>query len=242
MASCIFIHAPSDNRQLFFDGDKPYFTCQDRAIRNIPLTVRRPTLKEARRIYSLLVQISSEIIEETALGIKDESLSRVKSENHSYAESSVLKLKDNLKGIKVAEASSSVTQMDDLCVSVESSDENIAVGISTPLHGAAKSGNVQKVLELLEQGSDPCVKDERGQTPYMLASEKEVRNTFRRFMASNLEKWDWHAAKVPSPLTKEMEESQAAKQVNCLFSNASILLVLNSSKFGILNRACTQPR
>lgn len=32
-------------------------------------------------------------------------------------------------------------------------------------------------------------------------------------MASNLEKWNWHDAKVPSPLTKEMEESQAAKQV-----------------------------
>lgn len=219
MASSIFIHAPSDNRQLLFDGDKPYFVCQDRSIRNIPLTVRRPTLKEARRIYSLLVQISSEIIEETVLGKKDESLSRVKNADNSYTESSVLKLKDNLEGPKVTEASSLVAQMDDLSVSVESNAEIIAVGVTTPLHVAAKSGNVQKVLELLEQGSDPCLKDERGQTPYMLASEKEVRNTFRRFMASNLEKWDWNAAKVPSPLTKEMEEAQAIKQVNSWLTN-----------------------
>ena len=45
------------------------------------------------------------------------------------------------------------------------------------------------------------------------AAEKEVRNTFRRFMALNPDKWDWQTAKVPSPLTKEMEESQSAKQV-----------------------------
>lgn len=89
-------------------------------------------------------------------------------------------------------------------------------GTSTPLHEAAKSGDCERVGKLLEEGMDPCAKDERGRTPYMLANDKEVRNTFRRFMASNLEKWNWHDAKVPSPLTKEMEESQAAKQVFCI--------------------------
>lgn len=230
-ASCIFIYAPSNNRQLFFDGEKPYFTCQHRAIRNIPLTVRRPTFKEARRIYSLLVQVSSEIIEETALSTKEESLSGAKSGDHNYIESSGLKFKEDLEDTNVAETCSVVTEMDGLSVSIESRDEIDAVGIWTPLHEAAKSGNAQKVLELLEQGLDPCVKDERGQTPYMLASEKEVRNTFRRFMASNLERWDWNAAKVPSPLTKEMEDSQAAKQVN---SYLSLFQFHNLIKFGFL--------
>lgn len=170
-------------------------------------------MKEARRIYSLLVQVSSEIIVETTPDTKEESLFSVKSGNHNYTESSGLKSKEDSEGTKVAEASSLVSQMDGLSVSFESKDVLNAVGISTLLHEAAKSGNVQRVLELLEQGLDPCIKDERGQTPYMLATDKEVRNTFRRFMASNMEKWDWHAAKVPSPLTKEMEESQAAKQV-----------------------------
>lgn len=84
---------------------------------------------------------------------------------------------------------------------------------TTPLHLAAKSGDATKTLELLDQGLNPCIRDERGKTPYTLATDKEVRNTFRRFMALNLDKWDWHAANVPSALTKEMEESQAAKQV-----------------------------
>ncbi|KAM0009649.1 putative ankyrin repeat-containing domain-containing protein [Helianthus debilis subsp. tardiflorus] len=86
--------------------------------------------------------------------------------------------------------------------------------MSLPLHEAAKTGNAEKVLELLEQGSDPCVIDERGRTAYRLTAGKEVRNTFRRFMALNPDTWDWQAAKVPSPLTKEMEESQNVKQAN----------------------------
>ncbi|PIN23779.1 Ankyrin repeat protein [Handroanthus impetiginosus] len=212
IASCIFIYAPSNNRQLIFDGEKPYFVCKHHAIRNIPLTVRRPTFKEARRIYSLLVQISSEIGGEIGVDTKEEPLSGANIGSDSLPASSETELRENLKGTDMAESCSIVTEMDGLSLSVESMDETDTLHISTPLHEAAKSGNAQEVLELLEQGLDPCIKDERGQTPYMLASEKEVRNTFRRFMASNLEKWDWHAAKVPSALTEEMEKAQAAKQ------------------------------
>ncbi|KAL6990343.1 hypothetical protein U1Q18_048695 [Sarracenia purpurea var. burkii] len=91
-------------------------------------------------------------------------------------------------------------------------EDNGVFSTSTPLHGAAKFGDAQKVLELLEQGFDPRINDELGRTPYILTIEKEVRDAFRRFMASNLDKWDWRAAKVPSALTKETEESQAEKQ------------------------------
>lgn len=212
MSSCIFLHAPSNNRQLFFDGEKSYFFHQPHAIRNIPLTVRRPTFREARRVYNLLTEVSDEIIEEvmpsTATNIKeDPSSSRL--ENNVQAESSKSDKEMNMGAQEIIN--------NDECgnkhVSSENESESQNICASTPLHEAAKSGNPQKVLELLEEGLDPCIKDERGQTPYMLAMEKEVRNTFRRFMASNIDKWDWHAAKVPSVLTKEMEEAQAAKQV-----------------------------
>ncbi|KAL6495430.1 hypothetical protein OROGR_029993 [Orobanche gracilis] len=211
VASCVFIYAPSNNRQLFFDGEKPHFTCQRGAIRNIPLTVRRPTFKEARRIYSLLVQIYPEIREEIALNTKEETLTGSIIPDDTCPKSSEID-RENLDEPKIDEACSLVNEMDGLSLLVESKKENDSVGTSTPLHEASKSGDAEKVLELLKQGLDPCFKDERGQTPYMLADEKEVRNTFRRFMAWNLERWDWHAAKVPSALTKEMEESQAAKQ------------------------------
>ncbi|KAK9056241.1 hypothetical protein SSX86_027331 [Deinandra increscens subsp. villosa] len=203
-SSCIFIHAPSDNRQLLFDGETPYFSCQKSAIRRIPLTVRRPTFKEAKRLYHILTQVSTEPNEETLPISKEDS--RTTHTHETLPGSSKKSLGTNKE---VGEASI-VNSMVDLAIS---SDEESKVNlVSAPLHEAAKAGNVEKVLELLEQGSDPCVVDERGKTPYMLATEKEVRNTFRRFMALNLDKWDWQAAKVPSPLTKEMEESQNAKQ------------------------------
>ncbi|KAI7742039.1 hypothetical protein M8C21_030045 [Ambrosia artemisiifolia] len=203
-SSCIFIHAPSDNRQLLFEGETPYFSCQKSVIRRIPLTVRRPTFKEAKRLYNILTQVSTEPNEETIPVSKEDSRT---TKTHADLPGSSNK---NLPNNKEVGEVSIVNSMEDLAMSSDKESKSILV--STPLHEAAKAGSVEKVLELLEQGSDPCIVDERGKTPYMVATEKEVRNTFRRFMALNLDRWDWHAAKVPSPLTKEMEESQNAKQ------------------------------
>lgn len=206
---CVFIYAPSTNRQLLFNGDKSYFSHQCCTIQNIPLAVRRPTFKETQRVYKQLTQVAYEVDEkDISLGTCESS--RVNSISNCDPSSSKEDLADKLDLKETFEASSSCKQYFEQCMSSESESE--VTGITTSLHEAAQSGIAQKVLELLEQGLDPCIKDEKGRTPYMLSSEKEVRNTFRRFMASNPDKWDWHAAKVPSALTKEMEESQAAKQ------------------------------
>ena len=52
---------------------------------------------------------------------------------------------------------------------------------STALHLAAKNGNNQVVAELLDQGSDPTLKDRQKKTAYTLCPNKETRNSFRRF-------------------------------------------------------------
>ncbi|KAF5952930.1 hypothetical protein HYC85_010874 [Camellia sinensis] len=137
-SSCVFIYAPSNNRQLLFDGEKPYFSCQHCVVQNVPMT------GPPKRISGMIWTV--EIL-----------LNLVQGFNKS----------DNLS----------------------SASESEDVGTTTPLHDAAKSGNTQKVLELLEQGLGSL-----------------------QFMASNLDQWDWNAAKVPSALTKELEESQASKQ------------------------------
>ncbi|KAK7340128.1 hypothetical protein VNO77_20822 [Canavalia gladiata] len=203
-SNCIFIHAPSSSRQLLYDGERPYFTNQQHAIRNIALSVRRPTFKEAKRVYSQLTQVAYEADEKEVL---QSSHIAIINGSPPSSKGDMADLDDKDK----AEPCSS-KQKDELPISSNGESENELSGKSTPLHQAAQSGDSQEVLELLEQGLDPCIKDERGRTPYMLAHDKEVRNAFRRFMASNPDKWDWHAAKVPSALTKEMEESQAAKQ------------------------------
>ncbi|XP_040378918.1 ankyrin repeat and zinc finger domain-containing protein 1 [Oryza brachyantha] len=204
LSVCVFIYAPSKNRQMLFDGDKTQSILQACDLRPIPLTVHRPTLKEAKRVYSNLTQLCYEI---EFLSV-DEILPDVEHVRsfEQCKESKQKKIMDTRESIPVSSLSLDSSNKHEE-TSIQSSNNE-----TTPLHEAAKSGNAQQTLELLEQGLDPCIKDARGKTPYMLAPDKEVRNTFRRFMALNLDKWDWHAADVPSALTKEMEESQAAKQ------------------------------
>ncbi|KAL5727921.1 hypothetical protein ACHQM5_001060 [Ranunculus cassubicifolius] len=193
-SSCIFVSATSSNRQMLYNGDKAYFSHSNCSVRNVPFTVRRPTFKETKRIYNYLTNINHEEVVEK----RPEPI-----------------VKDDDSVLPVSQVKMEKLVLDDP-PTVETENSEISASeftkMSTPLHEASKSGNAEQTLELLEQGLDPCVLDERGRTPYMLANDKEVRNTFRRFMALNLDKWDWHAAKVPSPLTREMEESQAAKQ------------------------------
>lgn len=207
---CIFIHAPSSSRELLYDGEKPCFT-NPQCVRNIAMIVRRPTLREAKRIYGQLTLVSYEADEKEILQSNQQDGVPIRKAKRNGAPTvskvDIAGLDENDK----AEVCSSNQNDEPLILSDDISENELPV-ISTPLHQAAQSGDSEKVMELLEQGLDPCVKDERGRTPYMLAPDKEVRNTFRRFMASNLDKWDWNAAKVPSALTKEMEESQAAKQ------------------------------
>ncbi|KAF3787761.1 Ankyrin repeat and zinc finger domain-containing protein 1 [Nymphaea thermarum] len=213
-SKCIFLHAPSNNREFFVDNDKSFFHLHENDIRHVPLTVRRPTLKEAKRVYDLLTRITYEEVQTTHL--KD-----VKDDLHTGTDSisqdlGGLMLENHLKK-EQKEPSEQLCDNNNMSMETENgtgeaTNTKISQNNTTPLHEAVKSGNAQKTLELLEQGLDPCIKDERGKTPYMVATDKEVRNTFRRFMALNLEKWDWHAANVPSPLTKELEESQVAKQ------------------------------
>lgn len=76
------------------------------------------------------------------------------------------------------------------------------------------------MAELLQRGDDPTVVDARGKPPYAVAASKEVRDAFRRYMASEEAwDWDWAAAGIPSALTPEMEAQQAARQVCLLCSH-----------------------
>ncbi|URD98173.1 hypothetical protein MUK42_30737 [Musa troglodytarum] len=206
---CIFIHAPSRSRQMFFDGEKPQLSSQDHKIRHVPSTVRRPTFKEAVRIYQHLTSLAYEVAEDHIP--EEDTSSRVSCEGNSIPQSNDSNSSGHLE-IKKSSSGSGSGAIQGLAIAVEAVSPSSCRDETTPLHEAAKCGDSERTLELLEQGLNPCIKDGRGRTPYMLASEKEVRNTFRRFMGMNPDKWDWHAANVPSPLTKEIEEAQAAKQ------------------------------
>lgn len=63
----------------------------------------------------------------------------------------------------------------------------------------------------MELGCDPSLCDASGRVPYMVASDKETRATFRRFMGANPNRFDYVKAAIPSPLTEEIEKQKAEK-------------------------------
>ncbi|XP_031223907.1 ankyrin repeat and zinc finger domain-containing protein 1 isoform X3 [Mastomys coucha] len=82
----------------------------------------------------------------------------------------------------------------------------------TLLHAAAAAGRGLVVRLLLEAGADPTVLDSRARPPYTVAADKSTRNEFRRFMEKNLDAYDYNKARVPGPLTQEMEARQATRK------------------------------
>jgi len=221
-ASHLFVHAPSSNSQAIFGGEPALLNHSDHRIHRIPFTTRRPTMKEAKRICHLLgtiyyvregsaalgTEASVDIDDAAAVGIRALSnASNVLLESEKTGKSIKAKLpKGKLNDVTSSASAVAVT-------SVPAAADEDSATYMTPLHEAARDGNNDKVLELLEEGADPCIQERGGRTPYAVAKDKGTRNVFRRFMATHPDMWDWHAADVPSPLTDELEATHAAKQV-----------------------------
>ncbi|KFQ06619.1 Ankyrin repeat and zinc finger domain-containing protein 1, partial [Leptosomus discolor] len=82
----------------------------------------------------------------------------------------------------------------------------------TLLHVAARAGKAEAVCLLLEAGADPALRDRQDRTPYCVSADKPTRNAFRKFMVDHPDKYDYSRAKVPGPLTQEMEAKKLEKK------------------------------
>ncbi|KAG6930247.1 ankyrin repeat and zinc finger domain containing 1, partial [Chelydra serpentina] len=82
----------------------------------------------------------------------------------------------------------------------------------TLLHVAAAAGKGLAVRLLLEAGADPALRDRQERPPYCVSADKSTRNVFRKFMVDHPAKYDYGRAKVPGPLTAEMEARRLEKQ------------------------------
>ncbi|CAL8460734.1 g265 [Coccomyxa elongata] len=185
-AALIFVHAPSSNAAALFGGEHPVLDRADLRIRSVPFTTRRPTFAETKRVVTVLLSVQS--AELPPMLPADIIQPRAKA-----AKESPQKGKTAEPAVMEPPAAPAIPD--------------------SPLHLAAKAGIAEKVAQLLQKGEDPTVLDARGKPPYSVAADKEVRDAFRRYMASeDALQWDWTAAGVPSALTPEMEAQQAARQ------------------------------
>ncbi|XP_076047868.1 tRNA endonuclease ANKZF1-like [Oratosquilla oratoria] len=80
------------------------------------------------------------------------------------------------------------------------------------LHIAATACQKDIIWYLMENDCDPSIKSNKGELPYMMTTNKQIRNTFRRFMSTYPSKYDYKEAGILSPLCEEQEKEQAARK------------------------------
>ncbi|XP_053184725.1 ankyrin repeat and zinc finger domain-containing protein 1 isoform X2 [Scomber japonicus] len=82
----------------------------------------------------------------------------------------------------------------------------------TLLHVASAAAQKAVVRLLLDAGADPALRDNKGQTPYIVGPDKDTRNVFRKYMGENPDRYDYNKAQVPGPLTAEIESKMMEKK------------------------------
>ena len=129
---------------------------------------------------------------------------------------------------------------------VESLDESLTVtellnhqfgeSKTTVLHLAAKANHKNVIWTLLLHGADPTVKDKQKKVPFLMAESKDTRNTFRKFMGEQPERYDYKTAQIPAPLSKEDEEEKQKKQAEKKFEKIKAMKnsALAGKEFGNL--------
>ncbi|XP_049583343.1 tRNA endonuclease ANKZF1 [Syngnathus scovelli] len=82
----------------------------------------------------------------------------------------------------------------------------------TLLHVASAAAQKAAVRLLLDAGADPACSDKKGQTPYNVSPDKDTRNVFRKYMGEHPDKYDYNKARIPGPLTAEIESMKTEKK------------------------------
>uniref|UniRef100_A0A669F4F0 Ankyrin repeat and zinc finger peptidyl tRNA hydrolase 1 n=1 Tax=Oreochromis niloticus TaxID=8128 RepID=A0A669F4F0_ORENI len=82
----------------------------------------------------------------------------------------------------------------------------------TLLHVATAAAQKAVIGLLLDAGADPSCRDNKGQTPYIVAPDKDTRNVFRKYMGDNPDKYDYSKAQIPGPLATEIELKKLEKK------------------------------
>ncbi|XP_061547775.1 tRNA endonuclease ANKZF1 [Phycodurus eques] len=82
----------------------------------------------------------------------------------------------------------------------------------TLLHVASAAAQKAVVRLLLDAGADPACSNNKGKTPYNVSPDKDTRNVFRKYMGDNPDKYDYNKARIPGPLTAEIELMKTEKK------------------------------
>jgi len=190
-ASRIFISVSKVDAKTLFNAKNPILDRKDPRIRRVPFMTQKPTFNETRRVAGRLAAVNLNVVEERAPTSEfDEELT-------------------NLVDTKFIIAAKPKAVVEEPTPTEEAEPE----APEPELHAAARAGDADRVLALLnDEHADPTVVY-RGKVAYVVSKDKVTRDAFRRAMARAPDAWDWISeAQVPSALTEELEAKHAAKE------------------------------
>ncbi|ORX84980.1 hypothetical protein K493DRAFT_341854 [Basidiobolus meristosporus CBS 931.73] len=230
-SSRIYTHVSVANKNVLFNYEDSVLKADDPRVRKFPFSTHRPTFNELKRAYKELVtakiaEIPEEILNFQASTVTPTSVATEPTPvttNHEALEEPIDEV-DPLLDIKTKAISSIrkgkmaifknlLAKHPELTVTADLSA--LEPKYPTFLHLASFESRPDFVTYLIKNGANPATPALYGKTPkvpYDVAKDKNTRNAFRRLMADYPNEWDWKAAHVPSPLTKEMLEEQERKE------------------------------
>lgn len=227
----LFIRATgsTNRRTLFGPYDEQVLRQNDPRIRGFPFSTRRATQNELMRSFVELTRVKVLEVDEAAIiaaKIADEEASKKaaaakvtklattttpkRSEEEEIALLHTTQIQALIRRSKIPALLSyfkSNALAADFHFHPRDSQQNHHA--PTALHLAASQNSAALVFELLMKGgSNPTLPNGDNKTPFELSGDRWTRDSFRVARHDlGEEKWDWEAARVPSPISrKEAEE------------------------------------
>ncbi|KAK3310806.1 uncharacterized protein B0T15DRAFT_519528 [Chaetomium strumarium] len=226
----LFIRATgaTNRRTLFGPYDDQVIRANDPRIRGFPFSTRRATQNELMRSFIELTRLKvKEIHPEAASAATDEGgkAPKPKSEPKPSAprlteeeETAIMhtnQIQSMIRRSKLPALLSYLTTNSlpaDFVFQPADSQPNHHA--PTALHLAAAQNSAALVTGLLTRAkADPTIPSPEGKTPFDLAGTRATRDAFRVARAELGESaWDWDAARVPGPLTREEAERRTERE------------------------------
>ncbi|CAG7851549.1 SubName: Full=Uncharacterized protein {ECO:0000313/EMBL:CCA67468.1} [Serendipita indica DSM 11827] len=235
----IWIRANISNKRIFYDYEDAAFAKNDERLRTFPFPTRRPTQTELLRCLNELLHAKTTHFSEDELREQDAqalaALPKPKPAPIVNPQSTKPKPKPEVPTLtKEQETLKNLWErlldmtrkgrLDPLIALWEKAGSSIG-GVDAHVR-PSQEAVVKWLLE--DMGADPTTTinldaseevgtstktHNYGKTPYEVSGSKGTRDVFRRLAGVYPDKWDWLGdARVPSVLSKEMEEEQDTKK------------------------------
>ncbi|RXN28058.1 ankyrin repeat and zinc finger domain-containing 1-like isoform X1 [Labeo rohita] len=200
-ASAIFLRAPSYNKSIFFGGREAPLDKKDQRVRVLPFATRRATFREIQRVFDLLSTIH--VCE------KDTEISNIFSPSKKVWKKKTPKPVSHSVPNTSDSSNREITEEkadDELLEEGEQEGEDDSKEMQRKSKGRRKpKGKKRQPEEVV----NVFFRDKKGQTPYVVAPEKDTRNTFRKYMAEHPHKYDYTKAQRALAAERRLAEHMA---------------------------------